>query len=422
MKITIHGAGREVGRSCIQVTSGNTNILFDAGLKLSEEGTEYPQAFDYSTIDGVLVSHAHLDHVGALPLFFSQGLKCPIYTTALTKGLSKILLKDSLKVELLNGEHPSYDYQDINLTLKNMQTVNYLKDYSLKNATFKYHDAGHIPGSACIELNIENKKIIYTGDIKKTPTLLQRGHNVQAQNVDVLIIESTYGDRDHPDRQSQEQDFLNTVEDLSHRGQVLIPAFALGRSQEVLMMLNTIKLENNIYLDGMGKKITNQFVKMPTNLADASKLKKALQNTIMVRSPRQRKVVMKENSIIVTTSGMLDGGPVIQYLTTLWNHTNTAILLTGYQAEGSNGRLLLDEGKLYLDGLKVRYKGTVKKYDFSAHSGQRQLLELVAQLKPKNVVLNHGDPQAIEQFRQKILAQNQNIKVFTPKNGEVINL
>jgi len=418
MKFSFYGGAMEVGRSCISV---DDRYLFDAGLKLSEEGSEYPLPFDYSAISDVFISHAHLDHTGALPLLNHNGLRASIFCNAITKNLTKLLLKDSLHIELLEQHAPGYDKENIYNVMDLMQIVKYNKEYSVgKNATVKFIYAGHIPGSASVLLDYNSYRILYTGDINTIHTHLLDGASVQPGDVDVMITESTYGDRNHPLRKNEEQKFLNKIEETVRRGgSVLVPAFAVGRAQEVLCMIATRKFGVSVYLDGMAKKVSNMFLRKPDVIRNNSVLAKALNSVRFVKGWRERKEIVKEQGIFVTTSGMLDGGPVIDYLSSLYFNQKSSVLLTGYQAEGTNGRLLLEDGKVYIDGIRMKVRGDVVKYDFSAHAGQKELAGLINQISPKNLMIQHGDPGSVTALGKLF---SKKCKVYMPKLGETIDI
>ncbi len=418
MKFIFHGGAREVGRSCIElVTEQNTRILLDCGLKL-DDVTDYPVNVDFSKIEAVFVGHAHLDHSGALPLSNFSGLNCPIFTTWETTDITHVLLEDSYEIEKMQG-HPAYDKNNIRQVLGLMQYKQYKTKYDFKDIKYSFHDAGHIPGSAGILLEIEGKKIFYTSDINTTETRLLKGANLDFGEVDILITESTYGDREHPLRKDTERAFVEEVKlALSRNGVILIPVFAVGRAQEIAMILTEQDLKVPIYIDGMADQVTKLMFAMP-GIKDIDALRKAYAKLKPVQRHMHRKDIIKEQCIIISTAGMMDGGPVIEYMKYLWHDEHNTILLTGYQAEESNGRKLLNTGKFSIEGQKVAVKCAVKSFDFSAHAGRSGLLEIMQKLKPKTVVLVHGDPTSVESLRKD--AEKIAQKVFVPEiNSEII--
>ncbi len=418
MEFIFHGAGKEVGRSCIAL---DNTFLFDAGLKITEHGTEYPTLFDHSKIQAVFLSHAHLDHTGALPLLNHEGLQCPMFATRMTKLLTEVLLRDSFHIELITHTHPAYHEANIFAVLKYFKDVIYKKQYEIANAFFQFLDAGHIPGSASVLFQYKGKTILYSGDVNWQNTLLLNGAQYSLQNLDIMIIESTYGDRGHPDRKQTEQHFAKVIQEtIEKQGSVLLPTFAVGRAQELMLLLAKTKIDCPIYLDGMAKKVTDLCVTNPMFIKDASALRAAQKRVQYITSPAERKKVLGENCVIITTSGMVTGGPVMDYLKLMFFEPKHALLLTGYQADGTNGRLLLQEKTAYVDGKKVQWTGRIEQFDFSAHAGQNDLVGAVQRFKPKHLIINHGDEIAIQTLAEKVKPFIK--KLYLPENDEVIEI
>ena len=423
MKFTLHGAAQEVGRSCIEVTSQKNNFLFDCGIKLTENFSDYPKLTHQKEINAVFLSHAHLDHSGALPLFNYKGLNCPIYTNKMTKELSKLLLKDSLHVELLKEQHPAYNKEHVYNVMDLMKHVPYQKQQTFNDLTFDFQDAGHIPGSAMVRVTADKKNIVYTGDFNTITSKLLIGTKANFKGIDVLITETTYGDRPHPSRTGEKEQFLDTVKKTIDKGaSILIPAFAVGRSQEILLMLKELKLKVPMYLDGMSTKVIKTFFNAPQYLTNCGDLKSMLKKVKFVNTEKQRQEIMKKQGIFVTTSGMLDGGPIMAYLKHFYFEKDAALLLTGYQADGTNGRLLMEEGNVYLDGTKIKVKCNYHKFDFSAHVGLDGLKQTVKNFNPEHLILNHGDPGAIQHFAKWAVETFPHMQVYKPKVEDCIDL
>jgi putative mRNA 3-end processing factor len=420
MKFMFHGAGQEVGRSCIVL---DNRYLLDAGLKITEHGNEYPTHFDPQHIEAAFISHAHLDHTGALPKLNHDGLRCPIFMTKMTRLTTAVLLEDSLHIELISHAHPGYAKKHIMNVLQHVKDIQYNKPKKISNdLTVTFLDAGHIPGSASILLNYKNKKILYTGDINHQTTQLLNGANYNPGKIDVMITESTYGDRTHPNRKESEQEFIELIQEtLDNNGSALIPAFAVGRAQEIILLLmNHPEINCPIYLDGMARKITDLYTNNPRFVKDRTALQAAAKRIQHITSRTQRAKVLRENCIIVTTSGMVTGGPIMSYLKMMCMDSSHAILLTGYQAEGTNGRLLLQEGCVYVDGKKLRWEGQIEKFDFSAHAGQQELINAIQQIRPTNLIINHGDDVAIHTLAKKVKRFTK--KIYLPEVGQFVNI
>jgi len=429
MKLTIRGAASEVGRSCIEVQTRKTNVLLDCGIKLGDGGTELPLLpTNTHELDGVFISHAHLDHTGALPALEHHGYKGPIFATRMTKALSQILLKDSLKIGRLNHQEMDYDEFDVKDVLKFMKRIKLNESGSLKDIDYKFFDAGHIPGSSSILLAANNKKLLYSGDVNYYDTKLMKKADTdyymeQHQGpLTGMIVEATYGDREHPDREREERRFLAQVLEGIQHGSVIIPVFAVGRAQEILLVLldQINKINCPIYLDGMSKDITKLFLRYPETIRDPKKLEKIVSTIKFVTSSEMRRKISKQRAIFVTTSGMLTGGPVLQYLRKNHSDAKASILLTGYQAEHTNGDMLLKQQQVYIDGWRTKVKCKVAKFDFSAHSGLFGLKQMIKDANPETLILNHGDPSAIKHLGDWAQAVDFTVKI--PKLGDIIKL
>ena len=429
MKIVFHGGAREVGKSCIELLSQDKRYLLDAGLKFKEDGFEAPfQIFDFPGVDGLFLSHAHLDHTGALPLFEHFNLICPIFTTEQTKELAASLLKDSYKIARIRHLHPAYQKIDLKKVYSAMKIVDFDKLYTHKNIDFRFYNAGHIPGSAMIFIKTEGKKLLYSGDYKLRVTQLMSGAEVNFLNqkfledikdLDVLITESTYGGKVLPDRVLLEEKFLDRIEEVIRKGSVIIPVFALGRAQEILLLLSKRKWPVPIYLDGLSVGITKKILnESPSYINERKTLSYMFNSRVdIVKKEKKRMKVMNNKGIFITTSGMLQGGPVLTYLENMWGNPDDAIFLTGYQCKRTNGRILLEEGYIYLKGWKTVVKCQVEKFDFSGHSDDMELREFIKRINPKNLIINHGDEVsslALKDWAEK----NTSSKVYVPGIGE----
>ncbi|PIN85906.1 hypothetical protein COV19_07485 [Candidatus Woesearchaeota archaeon CG10_big_fil_rev_8_21_14_0_10_44_13] len=422
MKLIVHGAANEVGRSCIElVTDDSTRFLLDAGIKLSETGTEFPLTVENpSGISAVFVSHAHLDHTGYLPLLDHNGMKCPIFATSPTKALTKILLADAFKIGRLKHQPLGYEEENIEKALSFTRRIKIDDEGSIGKAKFEYFDAGHIPGSSYIHVQVDGKRILYTGDINTNETRLLNGAETDyPKDVDVLITEATYGDREHPPRQNTEKEFLNEAEETIEKGgSVLVPVFAVGRAQEIMLLLSKENLGVPVYLDGMAKEATELLLNYPKSIKNAAELRDAYEKVRFVKGSIQRKNIANKQGIFVTTSGMVTGGPVMDYLSKLGTDPRNSILLTGYQGEHTNGRMLLETGSVFIDGWKTKISANYKQFDFSAHAGQNDLKKLIKGVNPGKLVFNHGDPGAINALHE--WADIVDIRSYAPKIGDKI--
>ncbi len=420
VKITFKGASQEVGRSAFLVDDGD-HILLDYGVKLTPQGTEYPLPVK-TNLNAAIISHAHLDHTGNIPHLFRE-THCLTYMTPPTLDIAKILWFDTLKIAGLEGMDAKFSKDEIAKTEKFTFPINYRKHMDITDhSSVIFHDAGHIVGSAITELRMRNKTIVYTGDFRYTETRL---HNpAEFDNIkecDVLITESTYGDRDHPDRKATEKAFVESVQEtIDCGGHALLPCFAVGRSQEIIDVLNEYKIEAPIYFDGMGQKVAAIYQKNPSFLKNPKFLKKALENVEWVRNVKMRKSALKQPSVIVCTSGMMQGGSVYAYLPEVYNNKDSKIIMTGYQIKETPGKILLETGRINLDGITVNVKAGVERYDFSAHAGREELFKAMKKVNPEHVICVHGDAEVTRKFAKGI--KEEGFNPIIPELGKTVEL
>jgi putative mRNA 3-end processing factor len=418
MKLIFRGGAREVGRSCIEVQTQGDRYLLDCGVKFTESGFAYPQGlFDVPDVDGVFLSHAHLDHSGGLPFFEHKDLRGPIFCTSQTNILTKVLLKDSFEVARIRHLHPAFNRLDLKEVKKDTHLVHFDKPFKHRKVQATFYNAGHIPGSASIILEVEGKRLLYTGDMNLAKTMLMKEVEHSYKDIDILITESTYGYRDLPARDVIAKKFLRRIEEvIDAGGSVLIPVFAIGRAQEILQILSKKKFKVPIYFDGMARKVTGKILANPSKYV---KNKEALAHMYydVIKWPHnqdERNEIAEGQGIFVTTSGMLQGGPVMHYLKHFWHDSRSAIFLTGYQCKRTNGRNLLDHGYVYLKGWRTEVQCQVEKYDFSGHSDRDQLEAYIKAVNPKEaLIIQHGDPESVESL--SLWAKKElSCKVFGP--------
>lgn len=426
MKILFHGAARQVGRSCVELQTQGDRYLLDSGVRFVEEGFEYPsEVFETKDVDGVLISHAHLDHTGALPFFEHHNLICPIFMTPQTKVITEILLKDSWKIARVRELHPAFDQTDLKNVSKAIRLVEMEKKYHFRKIYFTYYNAGHIPGSGSILIEAEDKKILYTGDFNTRESNLMVPADPKTHGeVDVLITESTYAARDLPAREPLGDAFLDRVEaTIKQGGRVLIPAFAVGRSQDVLITLARRKWAVPIYFDGMCKQVTRKILTTPSRFVrNKDALHQMYFDTVRyVNSEQMRNEIATRPGIFVCTSGMLQGGPAIHYLKHMWGDEKSAVLLTGYQVKNTNGWHLSEEHEVYLHGTKTKVKCYVERFDFSAHLSREDLYDFIKATNPKVLIINHGNEEAVLAL-EAWAKENTNAKVYAPETGETIEI
>lgn len=396
VKIEFLGAMMEVGASGMILDNGHERIVLDYGAD-TEEAPPRPPLPVGKKVDSLILSHAHLDHCGSIPMLMKKNPAMPIYGLPVTKELMEMILLDSLKINMqemggIEGAGLPFNKHDVSTTLRNFRPIQYKKHFKLKRANVTLYDAGHIPGSALTFVDFGERTAMYAGNYNSIDTRLLRKADFGLPSIGSLITESTYSDRDHADRKSQEKELIKSVEEtLSNGGMTLISSFAIGRAQEILLILEEAGIDYPLYMDGMAKKATTIISRYKKMLADSKALDRALKKVQYVTSPRARNKSMMKPGVVITTSGMLEGGPVLSYMKKLHSDTKSTLLMTGYQAPGTAGKLLLETGRFVSEGIDAEVKMTVKKLDFSAHIGRKDLFGFIEKQNPEKVFCVHGD-------------------------------
>jgi putative mRNA 3-end processing factor len=405
MEIQFLGGASEVGSLGLVVRDGGRTLLFDYGLTPSDP-PEYPRPAP-AHLDAVFLTHAHLDHSGMTPVL-SRLPEARVVTTPVTAAVTELLARDTLKVARLEGYLEPYGPEDIRALGRRFQPVDRRGTFRSGGLEVDLHSAGHIPG-ATMFLYRGEKDLLFTGDLQTIPTHLVDG--ARSVGCDTLVIESTYAGREHPDRRETEKRFLDKIEETIERGgKAIVPAFAVGRAQEVIMALAAT--DHEVWMDGMARTVNRLYRSHPEYLLDARKFRRALERVHTVEHPNDRKAALREAEVIVTTGGMLEGGPVLYYIGQCYRDDRCSILLTGYQVEGSNGRQLVEEGTLTVNEASIRPECEVASFDFSAHAGHAELVKFVRGTGAQKVILMHGD-------RRELLASEirGEREVLLPENG-----
>lgn len=363
----------------------------------------------------VLVSHGHLDHCGAVPNLMYMNPE--VFMTPPTAEFTSLLGRDTLKLAetTLSGVSP-FDPDDLQKLGQKTRKKDYGETFKAYGYSVCFYNAGHIPGASGIRIESgSGESLFYTGDLSLQETRLVPGAEGFPE-ADTLVIESTYFGEDHVPRKKTEERFIESIhETLDRGGTALIPAFAIGRTQEVLMLLDAYGIR--AYVDGMGRDVYKILRKYPEYLRSPDLLDRAFERATQVKD-YQRDSVLGEPAVIVTTAGMLNGGPVLYYLSRLYKDPRSKVLLTGYQVEGTNGRLALEHRMIETRGDILSLKPAIEQYDFSAHCGDRELKQLVKDFcnrGTERVFVMHGE--RTEAFAEWIL-EEIGIEAYAPANGE----
>ncbi|MEM5820461.1 MAG: beta-CASP ribonuclease aCPSF1 [Candidatus Aenigmatarchaeota archaeon] len=447
IRITFLGGAREVGRSCLLVETPQSNILIDCGIKAgiyNENG--FPilnvKEFDLNSIDGLILSHAHLDHAGFIPYLYELGLDAPIYMTEPTLDIYTLLITDFLDVMQKNAINPIFGVKGLKESLKRVITLEYNEVTDITNdVKLTFQNAGHIIGSSIIHLHIGDglHNIIYALDQKFDKTTLLDPAFTNFKRAETLIIESTYGAKEDimPKRKESEKELINIInETMKNNGIVLIPSFAVERAQDIMAILARENFEYPVFVDGMIWDATSIYTIYPEYLGKHGRklilkdkiFNKDIFRRVSTKSERE-KILEERPAVIISTSGMLTGGPSIEYFKRLCEDERNVLLFVGFQAQGTLGRKILEGSKeiqLEDNGSFRTFKINMQiKYlkGLSGHSDRRQLLAYVNNLasKPKRIFVVHGEESktiSLANTYQKIFG----IESYAPRNLETLRI
>jgi uncharacterized protein len=426
LKLTFFGAAGEVGRSCIMVESEKAKIILDAGIKLGKE-VEFPLITDQEikSLDGVVISHAHLDHSGFLPHIYSTGYEGFTYTTKPSFELTNVLLSDYMRISMPKN----VTKEGISQMQKHHRLMEYHQEFKINDLAIRLLPAGHILGSALIEVSDAKNKILYTGDLNLRTTKLLDPAYSEHLAADTLITESTYGGNDdvfQSEKKVMDQMLASIKDTIIQGGKVIIPSFGVGRAQEVLLVLDDYMKSGlipsvKIYMDGMISKAMR--IHRHNVIYCRDELQKRIlmndddpfksKNFFSVTTKQQRSRIMhgNESAIIVTTSGMLTGGPVLTYIEHMAGDPKNKMILVGYQAEGTLGREIengakrvrIEEREGTGAGKEVHINMKIEKYHLSAHADRQQLMTFVGKVSGlERVFIVHGEPSKSKDLQEAL--------------------
>ncbi len=453
VRVTTMGGFRQVGRSASLLTTRNSRILIDCGLDPGSDATPYfaiPEVQPLDSIDAVVITHAHLDHCGTLPALFKYGYKGPVYCTAPTRDLMALLQLDNIKLTFGEAKKNLYSEKDVKneilhtIPLKYNETTDITPDVRLT-----LHNAGHILGSSIAHFHIGEgiHNVAFTGDTKFEKTWLFNPAINKFPRCETLVIESTYGG--HNDFQPSRKDASETLgelikEGVEHGGKILIPVFAVGRSQEVMLVIEElIRTEvipsMPVYLDGMIWEATAVHTAYPEYLNSTLRTEIFQKGNNPFLNPIFRRVdnaQMRESichspdpCIVLATGGMMSGGPVLEYFVEWADDPKNWLLFVGYQSENSLGKTiqrgrpeitLPHHGKQITVQIKMQ-RETVD--GFSGHSDRKQMMKYISSMEPRpdKIIIGHGEDRKCSDLASSIY-KKYNIQTIAPQNLETIRL
>ena len=448
------GGAAEVGASCLLIEASGRRILVDAGIRM-QAGDALPDLSrlqELGGVDVVVVTHAHADHIGALPLAAGAFPSAPVFATPATAALMSVMLEDSVRIgerrAESEGDLPPYGRPHVEALLERVVPLRFLQPRPLFADTadswqLTLFPAGHVLGAAMVLLETPEGSILVSGDVSVGPQSTVAPALPPRRGVDVLILESTYGNRLHSQRAAEEQRLITQIKEVIGRGgHCLIPAFALGRAQEVLLVLAAARrrgeLDVPIWVDGLVRAVCGVYqAHAESGRPTLRRLVERQGNPFFsgdgparpIQHPEQREQILQgQPSVIISSSGMLQGGPSALYAAKLASDERHAILITGYQDEESPGRRLLDLSRevnpearrLILNGVETKVACAVSRYNLSAHADGDELAALAERVRPGLTLLVHGDGEARAALAEKLTQRGVICRL--PANGEAIEL
>jgi metallo-beta-lactamase family protein len=458
MKLEFFGAAAEVTGSCHILHIGGRQVLLDCGLiqgsRKDEDRNRDPFPFDASKIDAVVLSHAHLDHCGRLPLLVKRGFRGPVFAQEASCELVAILLADAAHLAERDAEYrsrkigkkikPLYTLAEGEQVMRQLRGRKYRTEFKvIKGVSVTFHDAGHILGSCAVEIRVEERgvkrTIVFSGDLGQYDTPILKDPDPIAR-ADLVLMESTYGGRRHRDREETIRELGEILTSpRSNRGNILIPAFSIGRSQEIMYQLGKYHDEWDlgrfrIFLDSpMAIEASRVYWEYP-HLYDeeATRLRKEsggmplLPNLTLSRTPDESMAInrMRSGVIVIAGSGMCNGGRIIHHLKHNLEHEDTQVLITGYQARGSLGRRLVNgDSSVRIYGRDIPVRATVHTVGgLSAHGDQDDMARWYEHMENRPpVYLVHGEVESQEAFK-KYLVSRTGAEVHLPKPGDSLDL
>jgi putative mRNA 3-end processing factor len=418
LQIGFLGGAREVGRIGVTVKSKKTQYLMDYGVMLGRE-PGFPMHVPPKDVDALILTHSHLDHSGALPIFYIEG-KRPLYTNMLNLELTQLLIQDFIH---LSGYYLPFEYIELRTMMRSSKHLDYGVTEKVGDMSFQLVNAGHTPGSSSVIVEAEGKRILFTGDFNLEDTKLLKGASMDYGDLDAVITESTYANADHQPRLEVEKKFVDACTEVVEKGGIaLIPAFGVGRAQEIACTLAGHRFEHPVIFDGMAREASRVMMNNKEFLRDPKLFTDAMHSVEWVEGWRDRRRALRSPGVVISPAGMLKGGPSQFYISKVGKKANNAVFLVSYQIPGTPGKELLEKGICTIDGKVRKIKAKVQHFDFSSHSGATQLRESLKRLggKPK-IFAVHG-----EEANCELLAKWANselgLEAVAPRTGETYQI
>ncbi|HJX06140.1 MAG TPA: beta-CASP ribonuclease aCPSF1, partial [Candidatus Nanoarchaeia archaeon] len=445
---------RQVGRSCYLLQTPESRVLLDCGIDVANEEEAYPYLeapeFNIKELDAVIISHAHLDHSGLIPYLFKFGYRGPVYCTLPTRDIMSLLQLDLIKIQRNEAKEPIYTSDDIKEMVKHTICLEYEEVTDITpDVRITLYNAGHMLGSSLVHIHIGNglHNMVYTGDVKYAKTNMLSLADTNFPRLETLMIEATYGGKDNimpPSREADEQLSEHIIETIKRKGKVLMPVLGSGRAQEVIVLLDKLMREGKlsdkipIYIDGMVWDVTAIHTAYPEFLN--STLRQQIfhkdnnpflrENIKRIGSSQERQELIEDKGpcIILATSGMLVGGPSVEYLKQLAENPKNFLIFTCYQGEGSLGRRI-QRGEREINFQKsnkfetVQINMEIEKLEITGHSDRKELVSFVNHCnpKPKKIIVVHGESSKCLDLARS-LHNTTRVETVAPRNLDALRL
>ena len=418
MQVRVLGAAKEVGRSAFQVNCDGASFLLDYGVELRKESL-YPIAVNPHEINAAIITHAHLDHSGNMPALFVNG-STDVYATPPTFDLSRLLIEDMLRIQ--KTQLP-YDFASVSKMMMHSKEIKYREKIERGNASFQLLESGHVLGGASVIVESENKRLFYTADINPRGSRMLREADLDFDEVDLVITESTYSQTNQMPRNESEEKFMEfAYEVLDRKGSLFVPAFSVERSQEIACVLKNAGFKHKVVMDGMAVKVNEIMLNYPEYLRDPKVFADSVHQAVWIKGEKERKNALDEPAVIISPAGMLVGGSAVFYLQNLALDKRNGIALVSYQGEGTPGRKLLDTGRVGVRGKEFKCEAEVRQFEFSGHADRDSLFELMKKIKGNPKVLTvHGDTDSCTKFADEI-REKFGFDAYAPDAGQTITV
>ncbi len=420
-QLTFLGSCREIGRSGFLVEEQDESFLVDYGTKFSNPPT-FPDPISTDNLQGVAITHAHLDHSGGIPRVLAESDSISLFCTPATRDLTMLLLRDMYKI---SGGRVPFTNNDIARVRRQCQSTAYEETIPLgRKFEMTFFNAGHIPGSAMVSLRINGKRVLFTGDFNASESRLHAGVRKNLPKHDVVVTESTYARRINPVREDIEEQLVQTVlETLERKGTVLIPAFAVGRSQEIMCILQeyNIPMKYPIYVDGLARKVNDIVARHPSYIASPQTFERAVGRVHQIQDNRDRENASKKPGIIISPAGMLKGGASHIYFKKLYNNPRNTIVLVSFQVPGTPGAELLAKKKVTINQRVYEVEADLRYHHLSSHSDSKGLMDLLMRV-PGNPEFHivHGESESCDKLAEKL--EKKGRKANVPDRNDIVEI